>query len=72
MARGLQRYTENNPDHSEILLDLSAALCQHFAIISKDFAIFLLRHNNTIQYKVQFEILSLFGRARIGKEHQVC
>ena len=48
MARGLQRDTENNPDHSEILLDLSAALCQHFPIISKDFAIFLLRHNSTI------------------------
>ena len=36
---GGPRDTENNPDQFEILLDLSAVLCQHFPIISKDFAI---------------------------------
>ena len=40
MARGLQRDTENNLDHWEILLEfLSAVLCQHFPIVLKDFAI---------------------------------
>ena len=39
LVRGLPRVTENNPDDSEILLDLSTALCQHFPVISKDFAI---------------------------------
>ena len=40
VARGLPRYTENNPDHWEILLEfLSAVLCQHFPIILKDPAI---------------------------------
>ena len=39
MARGLPWNTDNNPDHSAILLDLSTVLCQHFPIIFKDFAI---------------------------------
>ena len=46
---GGPRDTENNPNHSEILLDLSTVLGQHFPIISKHFAISLLRHNGTIQ-----------------------
>ena len=42
VARGLPRGTENNLDHSEILLDfLSAVLCQHFLIILKMLLLFI-------------------------------
>ena len=40
MARGLPRDTENNPDHSEILLDfLSAVFMSAFSHYFKDFVI---------------------------------
>ena len=66
MAHELPRDTENNPDHSEILLDfLSAVLCQHFPIILKILLLFMTSQwRHTIASPVR--VLCLLGRARIG------
>ena len=75
MAHGLPRATENNPDHSEILLDLSAVLCQHFPIISKDFVIvyYVIIAPYTITGPVRNTMFA-WGRSywHIFKEQQVC